>query len=60
MIFDSMFMPVSFGDLTAVRHYLILCRHKNVEAAVEAGMIGVVFENAKQLERDLAALGCNL
>lgn len=40
--------------------YLILCRRKNVEAAVEVGMMGIVFENAKQLERDLAALGCNL
>jgi hypothetical protein len=28
-----------------------------VEAAVEVGMVGIVFEDAKQVERELAGFG---
>lgn len=35
-------------------------RCKNVEAAIAVGMRGIVFENAKQLEEELVALGCSL
>ncbi|KAH9552472.1 hypothetical protein CY35_09G068400 [Sphagnum magellanicum] len=32
-------------------------RSKNVEAAVEVGMVGIVFQDAKQVERELAGFG---
>lgn len=35
-------------------------RRKNVEAAEEVGMLGIVFKDAKQLEQELAAFGCHL
>lgn len=35
-------------------------RRKNVEAAIAVGMRGIVFQDAKQLEKELVALGCSL